>query len=471
MSSKETKLIKNTAIIAVGNMATKGISFFMLPLYTALLTTAEYGTVDLLNVCVTVIVCALTLQFEQGLFRFLIEVRGNKQQQIAYMSTGIFTILGITFVFSGLAYGILSAVSYEYKGLLIANIIVTVALSLLLQIPRGLGKHVTYTVCSFISGSCNVLFNVIFIAGFHWNVKGMLLATIFAQVTAGFYAGVSLKLHRDLSFSAFDKDKLRILLNYSLPLVPNTLCWWVVNASDRVIIKLFLGVSSNGIYSVAYKFPSLFTTVTNIFSLSFTESAAENVNDLERDTYYQTVLNQSIRFYSSVNLGIIAGLPLVFSYFVKNDFMEAFPYIPILLVASFFHSVANLYGSIYTALKRTKQIAKTTILSTVINVVADLVLIKGIGLYAAAISSTLSYIVITLVRHFDIKKTVTLAIDKKYMISEGLVYALVLFAYYSNNPVRNLYVFVLLIPYTILQNKHILFGISKALVTKVKQGG
>lgn len=49
------KLIKNTALITVGNFASKLLTFFLLPLYTAILTTAEYGVADLMTTTVNLI--------------------------------------------------------------------------------------------------------------------------------------------------------------------------------------------------------------------------------------------------------------------------------------------------------------------------------------------------------------------------------------------------------------------------------
>ena len=48
-SSTSKALFKNTGIIAIGQISTKIVNFLLLPLYTALLTTEEYGLVDLLT--------------------------------------------------------------------------------------------------------------------------------------------------------------------------------------------------------------------------------------------------------------------------------------------------------------------------------------------------------------------------------------------------------------------------------------
>lgn len=191
--SKESKLIKNTAIIAIGNICTKCISFFMLPLYTSILSTIQYGTVDLISTYTSLIIIILTLQFEQGVFRFLIESRNNIKKQKQYISTTIISLLLLNIPIGVGLLAILKLLKYQYTYYVIAIILIGVCISVLLQIPRGLGDNVTYAAGSCISGSLNVILNVIFIAVLNWRVEGMLFATILAQGLAAVYIIFKLK--------------------------------------------------------------------------------------------------------------------------------------------------------------------------------------------------------------------------------------------------------------------------------------
>ena len=75
--NREKSLFKNTIIITIGKICTQLITFFLLPVYTGILTTAEYGVVDLLNTLVSFCLPIVTLQLEQSIFRELIEVRND----------------------------------------------------------------------------------------------------------------------------------------------------------------------------------------------------------------------------------------------------------------------------------------------------------------------------------------------------------------------------------------------------------
>lgn len=464
--SKESKLIKNTGIIAIGNICTKFISFFMLPLYTSLLSTSEYGTVDVIGTYVALIAVILTLQFEQGIFRFLIDVRNNVELQKKYISTAFYIVLGLCILFSLIAVPILVYFNYKYTFQLIIYVFGLSINAIVLQIPRGLGNNILYAAGSCISGSLNVILNVLFIAIFKLGVNGMLFASIISIFLSIIFIFKSLKLHKFLRIEYVKRKIFNELIEYSFPLIPNTLCWWVVSASDRIIINFFLNIVANGIYSVACKFPSMFSMFSNIFQMAWTESAAINVSDFGSNKYFEKIINQAIRFYSACNIGVIVIMPFVFSILIKNDFVDAYFYIPILMTGAFFHSVADLYGSIYTAFKMTKEIAKTTLISAVLNILINVMMIRYIGIYAAAISTLMAYLVIAIYRHLDVQRKMKITISKKYLLMEIIIYILVFSVYYLKNGLLQIGIFAIVIPYYTWQNRNIIFGIIKGIMKK-----
>ena len=90
--SRKTELAKNTAILTVGKLCTQCISFFLLPLYTAILSTEEYGTFDLLVTYSTLLLPLVNWQLDQGLFRFMLDYRGNKEEQECCGCTACYAI-------------------------------------------------------------------------------------------------------------------------------------------------------------------------------------------------------------------------------------------------------------------------------------------------------------------------------------------------------------------------------------------
>lgn len=169
--SRKDKLIKNTFIIAIGNICTKCLSFFLLPLYTSILSTEEYGNVDLVSTYTTLLIIILTLQFEQGMFRFLIDSRDNSDKIKKNISTSVFTILIDNCIFIALVFPILRFLEYEYTSYVILISVIGSIMTIFLQIPRGMGDNTTYAIASCINGSLQVILNVLFITIFNLRCR------------------------------------------------------------------------------------------------------------------------------------------------------------------------------------------------------------------------------------------------------------------------------------------------------------
>ena len=94
--NQKKELIKNTIIISIGKFSTQLVSFLLLPLYTSLLTTAEYGQYDFLNTISIFLIPCVTLLMEEGMFRFLIDAKETKSKGEVFSTTFLFSIVSFT---------------------------------------------------------------------------------------------------------------------------------------------------------------------------------------------------------------------------------------------------------------------------------------------------------------------------------------------------------------------------------------
>ena len=185
--NREKKLIKNTLIITIGTICTKMITFFLLPLYTGVLTTEEYGTVDLLNTLIFLMIPLITLQTEHAVFSQLIEVRNNKNKISQIISSSLFSIIIQCIIFLLIYLFINPFIKSDYNFLLLLNIYANIFSSFFLQISRGLGDNKRYAIGSFLSATSTILFNLLFLLCFNMKVKGMLLGMMLGQVVCYIY--------------------------------------------------------------------------------------------------------------------------------------------------------------------------------------------------------------------------------------------------------------------------------------------
>ncbi len=468
--NREKNLAKNTIIITIGKICTQLITFFLLPLYTGILSTEEYGAVDLLNTLVSLLLPIVTFQVEQAVFRELIEVRGKKNKESRIISSAVITVIFQCIVYLIIFALISPFINNHYKFFLATNVVANIFLSLLLQIARGFGDNKKYAFASFISALSTIVFNVLFLVVIKLGANGMLLGTMLGQIVATIYLFISLKLYKYLKVKDYKKEVIKSLWKYSLPLIPNAISWWVFNASDRVIASAFLGVDQNGILAASLKFSAVYITFYNIFNMSWTESISIAIKDDDVSDYFNKMFNIVLRLFTAMAVGMIACMPFVFPIMINEKFSAGYGLIPISIVGSLFNVVVGLISVIYVAEKNTKAIASTSIVSAVINIIVHLVLIKFIGLYAAVISTFVAYFVMSIYRMIDInKKYFKVNSDIKFVIQSLIALIFVFVSYYINNIYLNVFVVLFAVLFAIYINKDSFDIIFKLFTKKLKR--
>jgi len=459
-------LALNTVIIGIGKFSTQLVTFLLLPLYTSLLSTEEYGIYDLIVTISTFLLPIITLLMEESMFRFLIDCKNEIEKKSVISQTVLYITIS-TIVFLVLT-GILRCfISIPYLLIGIIYIASCILLALRNSLIRGLGKLKLYTIINFAESVIHITLNVIFIAVFKFGAYGLLASGIISNVISSLVIFIYLKLHKYISFKSYDKDLTKKMVKYSLPLVPNSLSWAIVNLSDRLIISGFIGTAANGIYSVANKFPSIIGTIYSFFYTAWQESSAKAVKDDDKEIFFNKIFKMLTNVMFAVSIGVIVCMPLVFNIFIKEAYNEAYLYIPILVMAMYYNNMSGYYGGIFSGYKDTKIMGITTIVGALVNVGINLALIKFIGVYAAAISTLVSCMVIYYYRKFKVKKYVDLKGEKKIIGCLLLIITVILY-YLNDNIIIKILNFVVVFLYALYTNKDIILKIFKRIIRKKK---
>ena len=466
--SRHSQLAKNTMILTFGKICTQFVSFFLLPLYTSILDPSDYGIVDLISTYAFLILPIISLQTDMGVFRFLLDAREDEKKSNTMISTVITVntvqMFGFILIFSVLHFLIES----QYKMFLALEVCLNLYTGTLMQIARGKGKNEIYTISSFISATSSVVMNVIFLAVLRMGVLGMFIGLIISKIITLIYLVFTLKLWKYYKICNFDKELLKEITKYSIPLVPNQLAWWAVGSSDRLVITHVLGMAQNGIFAIAGKFSSMYIAFYNIFNLAWTENSALYVNDKDRDQYLSSVISTMFSLFSMVCIGIIAVMPFVFPIIINEKYIDAYPQIPILMCAVLCQSVVGLISVIYTAKKKSVVLAKTSFWIALINIVTDIGLVKFIGLYAASLSTFIAYAAMMLYRFYDVKKYANIKIPRRKLILTTLLAISVCIGYYLNIKFLQILMLLLTIIIAVVENSVFIITSIKMILNKVK---
>ena len=458
---KNKELIKNTFVIFLGKFCTQFISFLLVPIYTHYIFTNDYGYIDLVQSYMTLLVPILILRFDSGVFRFLIDERKNEDGKKNIISSTLFFLITQIVIFT-IIFLIINKFVNIRLGISILLATISMAISnILLQISRGIGDNIGYSISSIIAGIITIALNVIFIVIIKKDISYILHATTIANLICSLFLICRNKIYNFFSKDNINKTKFKEMLVYSLPMIPDGLSWWIINVSDRSIISLIMGTSFNGIYAVSSKFSNILSSFFQIFNMSWQESASLHIKDKDKEVFFNNVLNEMYKIFYSLCLIIMVFIPIVFKIMIGEEYKIAMKYIPYLLYGNLFSAIANLIGGVYIAEKNTKSVARTTMMTAVINLVINLIFINKIGLLASAISTLISYIALVIYRYFDVRRYIKMKLNKKIVIITTIYFIFSSILYYNEKIVLN--IFLACIFCFLLNKKEIINTLKKIL--------
>ncbi len=465
MKKREESLIKNAIVLAFGTFFPKFASFVSLPILTACLTREEYGTYDLVVVLVSLFLPIITLQIHTAAFRFLIDCRdsGHEKERVI---TNIFAfIIPVSLAALAVLFLVLRDYSYTVRFLICAYFFFDVMANSARQVARGLSLNTAFSISASISAFGQILFVLVFVLWLKKGLIGCMAALIVSEVLSTVFLMLRAGIYKYLKVSSVDSTEIKRLLTYSWPMVPNALSMWVMQVSDRLVVSVFLGVASNAIYAVANKLPSIMTLAQTSIVQAWQENASQTANDKDVGRYYSKTFNMVFGFTAGLLSLLVSLSPLLFKILVKGNYDAAYTQLPILFMSTLFFSMASFLGGIYVAFYKTKCIGITTVVAAALNLVIDISLIRYVGLYAASLSTLLSYIFLFTYRLLDVKKIVNIVYDFKHIAFICVALVLQCFIFWVNTLPLNVANFAISIVFFLIWNRTLV----KSMINKLKE--
>ena len=443
------KLLKNSGIFAIANLGSKLISILFIPYYTYVLSIVEYGTIDMINTSISLILPLITLSIFDATLRFTVKSRYSNKD---IFSSSIIVIL-IANIIVLLLYPILIKISFlkNILGLFYIIILVQSINVVIAQFTRGIGMVKQFAINGIINTFILVISNIILLSYFNMGIKGYFISVILAYMLSTLYLIISTKIWKLCSFKNINITIIKEMIRYSIPLIPNSLMWWIMNASDRYAITMFMGVAANGLYAVAYKIPTILNLLYSIFSQAWQLSAIEEGESKNKSEFYTNVFKVfSVVMFIGTSFILMIIKPII-EIVLSTEFKNCWRYVPFLLLAVVFTSFSSFLGTNYIAMKETKGVFKTSL----------------IGLNGAAIATMISFFIVWVIRICDTKKFVIIKIDFKTLI----ITLIIIFIQIATLYMKSKYYFIielLLVIIIIFVNKSTLFDIINGALEFIK---
>ncbi len=393
---KYKKLAANSTILALGTFSSKFLVFLLLPLYSSVMSTEEYGIADIIAQTANLLCPIVVLGVYNAVFRF---TYGNKKGEKAAFTVGIVTMLLGTVIYVLLVLVLLQFIPVVNDYLLILGMYVFMfgARQICAQYIRGKEYVGIYALQGIVCTAATLLFNIVLLLVFDLGVVGYLLANIIADFTAVVYMFVRCNLADDFDMSLLDIGFVRDMFKYALPLIPTTIFWWITNVSDRYMVLYIIDESAEGIYGMASKVPNLMIMLTGIFNDAWQMSLIEESKKKKLGAFFAKVFEsfKAVMFIAASFL--ILMVKPVAKVLMQKDFYIAWKYMPFLIVACMITGFVTFISVIYLAKKVSTNSLICASVGAVTNIVLNLLLIKPFGITGAALATLLSYFVVYVV--------------------------------------------------------------------------
>ena len=394
------KLASNTVILAIGTFGSKLLVFLLMPLYTAWLTTAEYGAAEIITGIANFLIPVACVGISTGIFRFAAE---READQTRVFSSSI-VLLGIGLGSFLLLSPLLFLIPYcrPYVWLVVLYVFFADLQAVCAQYVRAIDRTTLFAGQGILNTALTIACNVLFLFVFKLGVEGYVLSVIVGNLLTTVFIVVRARLWRVFSISSVDRGVMKDLLRFSLPMIPTTLCWLITDLSDRAMVTYFWDESVNGIYAAAYKIPTIVNLVAGIFLQAWQFSAVSEEKDPQACSQFYSRVWEA--FLSVIMIGG-AGLILLSRFLTKLllniTFFEAWRYMPTLLCAAALEALVSFLASVYLVRKKSSHSFVTAITGAAANIALNLWLIPSIGALGAAIATLASYALVLVLRMID----------------------------------------------------------------------
>lgn len=362
------RLLSNTVLFSVSTFGSKILLFLLTPFYTSILTDAEYGVTDLIIQTGNVLIPLVSMGIINAVLRFGLDETTDLK---GLFTTGLVVILVGEGVLA-LCYPLLQSIGLlsDYVLLLLLYVLMANLHSVFGAMAQAMGKVRLYAGSGIL---CTAL--------------------VVALVLFG-----ALGLWRYFQPAAVGRGLVKQMFRYCLPLIPATVCSWIINISDRYFISFLIGPDVSGLYAVGNKVASILLILSGIFTSAWQLSIVSERSKAEQERFFSNVFSV---YEAGALVGaslLMAASRLVMRFLAAPDYFSAWHYAPVLILGTAMACLGSFFASVYVAEKRSSATLVTTLAGAGVNLAGNALLIPLYGAMGAAVATLLSYLVILIAR-------------------------------------------------------------------------
>lgn len=412
------RLFSQTVIYGLGDAIIKAIAFFLIPLYTRVLTKEEVGIIALINIIELILVLVLSFSLNSAVLKVFHDFKTEADKRSVFSTALIFISTIAIFVLSLLFINAetVSEIFFRtadysiYLKFILGSVFFNLFRLFGLAYLRSLEKPVHYSILNIIHFTLLVSFNIYHILILKQSILGVVKSSLFTAAVLFFI--VIITVFKRVGFS-FSTPTLKKLLHFGMPMVPGSIAGWALTVSDRYLLNLFTTPGEVGLYDIAYKFGMI---IQMLLVMPFRTAWLPFVFSIQKEKNADKIYSGALTYFLLLGTFIFLLLALFTKEIIilvsTPDYLLGVKAIPFVALAYIFYGLYYIVD--IGVLLKVKTIYYTiiTAIGAGINIGLNIVTIPKFGMMAAAVNTTIAYFLLFIMMYFTSKKLYPVRYEK-----------------------------------------------------------
>lgn len=404
------KLLKHTTIYGMGSVLGKMVGFIMIPFYTHYLTTADYGTLELLDLSLSLTSLVLTMWMNASIIRHYYDSEDEENRSQVIGTIGITAaLIGVVVATLGIWFArplsnliLKTPVFYTYVRLIALSFAVSCITAVNWSYLRAKQQSIFVVSMDLLKLVLSLGLNIYYIAYLKVGLIGVLYSSLIAGVVVALMLSIYTLRQIRLRFSF---EKLKAISAFGAPLVITSIAAFAVNFSDRFFLQHFSTISDVGIYALGYKFGFM---LSFLVVQPFDSIWAARMYEVAKQDDAGDVMSRIFSYYSLVLIGTALAMSLVIKEVIAvispESFHAAYKVVPVVALAYVFQGMNRyLMSGMYIA-KRTLYLGIISAATAVANLALNYFLIGRFGMMGAAAATAASFLFMAVLAYLASQK-------------------------------------------------------------------
>lgn len=400
--------IKASLWFLVCSFLQRGISVITTPIFTRLLSSAEYGQYGVFTSWLGIASAIVTLNlcfgmYSQGLIKFE-EDRARFSSSLQGLALVLVSIWTLAYIAIRDVLNVLTGLTTAQTLLMLVMVWTSTVFNFWATAKRVNYDYRLLVVVTIVVSLLKPILGIALVVNSDDKVTARILGLALVELV-GYGWMFFVQMRRGKTFCSRKYWKYALL--FCIPLVPHYLSQVVLSSVNRIMIASMVGDSQAGIYNLANSISMLATLVNTALVQTIEPWMFRSIKARQIDRM-KTVAYPALVVVAVINLLLIAFAPEAVAIFAPEEYREAIWVIPPISVSVFFSFSYILYAEFEFYFEKTRYLSLATLVGAILNICLDILLIPVFGYLAAGYVTLICYAVFALL-HYGVMRKICLS--------------------------------------------------------------